>query len=93
MKTAAPDELIARSPCRIEGAGKEPISERPIASLAEVDALSNAIPSCFRVVVLLTSWCQLRKGELCALRRRDIELLRGRILLTKTFSSFATGAQ
>lgn len=34
MKTAVADELIARSPCRIEGAGKEPTSERPIATLA-----------------------------------------------------------
>ena len=54
-------------------------------------ALSNAMPSRFRAVVQLASWCQLRKGELCALRRRDIDLLRGRITVAQNLQQLRDG--
>jgi hypothetical protein len=56
------NELIARSPCRIEGGGREDAAERPIATVAEVEALVAAMPARFGAVVLLAAWCQLRKG-------------------------------
>lgn len=61
MNTAVADELIARSPCRVDGAGKEPDGERPIATLAEVDGLTAAMPARFQAIVLLACWCHLRK--------------------------------
>lgn len=43
METAVDDELIRRNPCRIKGAGKESSAERQIATVAQVDALADAV--------------------------------------------------
>ena len=91
MNTAVTDELIARSPCRIEGAGRESAEERPIATLAEVEALVEAMPGRFRAIILLATWCQLRKGELCALRRRDIDLMRATITVAQNMQQLRDG--
>jgi hypothetical protein len=64
MKTAVADEVIARNPCQVKGAASEKAPERPVASMAEVQALADAMPENQRVAVLLASWCQLRRGEL-----------------------------
>lgn len=52
--------------------------------MAEVGALAAAMPDHLRVVVLLASWCQLRRGEILALRRRDIDLLHGTLSIVPT---------
>ena len=75
MNTAVAAELILRNPCRIDGAGRESAPERPIATLAELELLVTAMPARFRAMILLACWCHLRKGELCALRRRDVDLV------------------
>jgi integrase len=56
--------------------------------VAEVEALAAALPERFRLVVLLAAWCQLRRGELLGLRRRDVDLLRGTISVeqSRTFT-------
>ncbi|MER6355666.1 hypothetical protein ABT186_28580 [Streptomyces sp. NPDC001634] len=36
------DELIDRDPCQIKGAGKEPVAEGRIATVAQVEALADA---------------------------------------------------
>jgi integrase len=92
MNTAVTDELIARSPCRIETAGRESAGERPIATLAEVEALVTAMPSRFQAMVLLAAWCQLRKGELCALRRRDVDLMRATITVGQNLQQLRNGS-
>jgi len=74
MRVAVADELIMRSPCTIKGAGIEHAQERPVATVAEVDALSDAIGERLRLAVLLAAWCGLRRGELLGLERRDIDL-------------------
>ena len=84
MRTAATDGLIVVSPCRVAGAGVEHAPERPIATLAEVDALAESITDRFRLVVLLAMWCQLRRGELLALRRQDIDLLHMRLTICQS---------
>ena len=73
MKTAVVDGLILASPCRVNGASTEHPAERPVATLAEVDALVQAMPDRLRLVVLLATWCQLRRGEILGLRRRDVD--------------------
>ena len=80
MRVAVADELIMRSPCTIKGAGIEHAQERPVATVAEVDALSDAIGERLRLAVLLAVWCGLRRGELLGLERRDIDL-EGAVLL------------
>jgi integrase len=89
--TAVTDELIIRSPCRIEGAGTEQAEERPIATLAEVGIMVEAMLPRFKVMVLLATWCQLRKGELCGLRRRDIDLERATLTVSQNMQQLRDG--
>ena len=74
MKTAVTDGLIATSPCKVAGAGVERPTERPIATVAEVHALERAMPEHLQLIVSLATWCQLRRGELLGLRRKDVDL-------------------
>jgi integrase len=71
MRTAVADEFIRRNPCQVRGAAVERAPERPIASIAEVDALADATPPNLHIAVMLAAWCQLRRGEVRGLRRRD----------------------
>jgi integrase len=70
MRTALADEVITRNPCQVKGAAVEKPPERPVASIAEVQALADAMPDHLRAAVLLAAWCQLRRAELRGLRRR-----------------------
>jgi integrase len=87
MRTAIADGFISTSPCKVEGAGAEHAAERPLASVDEVELLSRAMPEHLRIVVLLATWCQLRRGELLGLRRMDVDLKQGviHILQSRTF--------
>ncbi|MFF0715794.1 tyrosine-type recombinase/integrase [Streptomyces bauhiniae] len=74
METAVDDELIRRNPCRIKGAGAEKAKERPIATVAQVDALADAIGVRWRLMVYLGAYGPTRPEELAGLRRRDVDL-------------------
>jgi integrase len=69
------DEVIAANPCRVRGGGsvKRAKKIRP-ASLAELEAISNAVRARYQLMVLLAAWCALRFGELAELRRADIDV-------------------
>ena len=84
LNTAVADELIGRNPCVVKGAAQERSPERPMVSIAEVDALTAAMPERWRIAVELAAWCHLRLGELLGLERRDIDLLHRRILVERT---------
>ena len=43
------------------------------ATLAELEALTEAMPERYRLMVLLAAWCALRFGELTELRRGDVD--------------------
>lgn len=73
-ETAVDDELISRNPCRIKGAGKESATERRIATVAQVDALADAIGIRWRLMVYLGAHGPMRPEELAGLRRRDADL-------------------
>ena len=78
LKTAAADDLIAASPCRIRGAGQATSTRRILpATLAELEVIAAAMPDRLRLMVLLAAWCGLRFGELAELRRADIDLAHG----------------
>ena len=64
MRAAIADRRLGSTPCQLKGGGVEKAKERPIASIAEVDALANAMPTHLRVAVLLAAWCQLRRAEI-----------------------------
>lgn len=84
LKTAVEDELLLRNPCRVKGASSEPESERPVLSRAELDSLVAAAPKRVRLLFQLAVYCQLRRGELLGLRRRDVDLLHGTISVAIT---------
>ena len=88
MRTAVVDGVILTSPCKVNGAGIERPPERPVASVAEVEALASAMPEHLRLVVFLATWCQLRRGEILGLRRKDFDLLHAtiRIEQSRTFT-------
>jgi Phage integrase, N-terminal SAM-like domain len=66
MKTAVSDEVVARNPCQVKGAASEKAPERPVASMAEVQSLADAMPENQRIAVLLASWCQLHRWKCAA---------------------------
>ena len=78
MNGALDDELIARNPVHVRGAGsvKRSGNTEP-ASLDELEALAAATPERYRLMVLLAAWCALRKGELSELRKGDVDLTQG----------------
>ncbi|MHB8190365.1 MAG: tyrosine-type recombinase/integrase [Ferrimicrobium sp.] len=49
------------------------------ATIAEVDALTQAMPERLMALVLLAAWCGLRRGELLGLRRKDVDLKHGTV--------------
>jgi integrase len=77
--TAVDDNLIARNPCSIRGAGQERSSERPMFTLAQVQALIDAVEDRWRALILLAAWTGLRVGELSALRREHLDLKVGTV--------------
>ncbi|GAA4301683.1 hypothetical protein GCM10023162_03020 [Klenkia terrae] len=77
--TAVDDNLIARNPCSIRGAGQERSSERPMFTLAQVQALVDAVEDRWRALILLAAWTGLRIGELSALRREHLDLKAGTV--------------
>jgi integrase len=85
METAVDDELVTRNPCRIKGAGKEKAAERRIATVAQVDALAEAVGMRWRLMVYLGAYGPMRPEELAGLRRRDVDLddLRVRVRLAE----------
>jgi integrase len=84
MNAAVDDHLRFDNPCRVKGAGSEPETDRPTASVDEVTALASAMPERLRLVVLLATWTQLRRGEILGLRRRDVDLLHEELKVTET---------
>ena len=69
--------LLISSPCKVAGGGVERPLERPVATVREVEELEEAMPEHLRLIVLLATWCQLRRAELLGLRRSDIDLANG----------------
>jgi len=84
LTTAVADELIGRNPCVVQGAAQERSPERPMLSVAEVDALTADMPEPWRIAVELAAWCHLRLGEVLGLERRDVDVLHRRIHIERT---------
>lgn len=87
LNTAVADELIAVSPCKVKGAGQVRSPERPVASVAELQAAVEAAPERYRLALLLPGWCQLRRGEVLGLQRRDVDLLHATIRVERAWSA------
>jgi integrase len=93
MRTAVTDDLIAKNPCQVKGAGQEAELERPVASKAQVEALADAMPDHLKIAVLLAAWCQLRRAEVLGLTRQDIDPLHGTLTVRTTRTVTMRGKQ
>src|SRR5579871_402826 len=85
------DRIVRRNPCRIEGAGKEESDEREIISLPVVFAIAKAVPVRYRALILLTTFADLRWGELAGLRRENIDLDACEIRIVETLAELDKG--
>ena len=90
-ETAVSDEMIGRNPCNIKGAAVEHSPERPVLTVAEVEALAGAIEERYAALVLLAAWCGLRVGEAVALTRADIDLEEGTVRIDKSAAELKSG--
>lgn len=78
LNVAVADGAIPRNPCQIKGAGTVMSKERRVATPAQLVALVDAIsPPKYRAAILIGGWVGLRRGEIVALRREDVDLDRG----------------
>jgi integrase len=91
MRAAVRDKLIHESPCQLSGGGKENAAERPVASIAEVDAIAGAMPAHLQLAVHLAAWCQMRRGEILGLRRGDVDPMHGTLTIEATRVKMMSG--
>lgn len=81
---AVDDGILEVSPVRVKGAGK-PSRRRSIDPITpgEVQQIADAMPDMWQLGVLLGAWCALRSGEIRELRRKDIDLQRGLVKVSR----------
>jgi integrase len=91
MRAAVADGCIMKSPVAVKGAARERVVQRSVPTVAEVEALSKAVPERFEAMVLLAAWCAMRFGELAALRRDRIDVLHREVIVTETVTELGTG--
>jgi len=91
LGTAVADRQIITNPCVVRGAGQERAAERSIPSIAEVDALAEAMPARLALLVYLAAWCGLRRGELLGLTRSDVDLLHGELTVRRSLVELGDG--
>lgn len=82
--TAVEDELLPRNPCRLKGAATYRTAERPVLSVVEVEQLAEQVNDHLRTLVHVLAWCGLRLGEACELRRRDVDLARQTLTVSRS---------
>jgi integrase len=85
------DELIAVNPCKIKGAGEERSAERPALTAAQVYELVDLVPERWKAFMLLKTFASLRWGEITALTRRDVDLDRRSLRISRQFVSVPGG--
>lgn len=84
FRSAERSDIISKSPCRIVKGDKAKKSHSTqVPTMAEVDALADAMPGQYRVMVFLAAYCGVRFGELTELRRKDVNLERGTIRVSR----------
>jgi integrase len=95
MATAADDDrLITANPCRIRRGGSDPRSRRiNVAEPEEVFAIADAMRPAWRMLVLLAAYTKLRFGELSELRRGDVDLDAGVLMVTRAVSRTPAGLE
>ena len=91
FNSAVHDELLIKSPCRVPKAGADRALERRVPTIAEVQALAAEMPENLRVAIILAAWGGMRRGEILALRRRDIDPLRSSVRIERAQVELSDG--
>jgi integrase len=91
FNSAVNDELFVKSPCRLRKGGADRALERKVPTIAEVQALAQEMPENLRIAVTLAAWGALRRGEILALRRRDIDPLRSSVRIERAQVELSNG--
>jgi integrase len=91
LGTAVEDELLVKNPCVIKRAGVEHTLERPVASIAEINAIANTVDPRYRAMILLAAWTGLRLGELAGLACRHLDLSNGTVRVDRQVQELNDG--
>ncbi len=89
MEAAVNDDLILRSPCRGLELPELPEPAPRILTPAEVARLRAAIREPYGVLVDVLAYGGLRIGEVLALRRRSVDMLGRRLVVSQSLSEVA----
>ncbi|MGH8973297.1 MAG: tyrosine-type recombinase/integrase [Acidimicrobiia bacterium] len=83
LSAAVDNELLGRNPLR--GVKPPRVESEPMRFLShdDVATLAAAIDPRYRALVLVAAYCGLRAGELIALRRKHVDLLRNTIAVAE----------
>lgn len=83
LSAAVDDELLGRNPSARRQAPRVEIEPMRFLSHDEVATLASVIDPRYRALVLVAAYSGLRSGELMALRRKDVDLLRRTIAVAE----------
>lgn len=89
LKVAVERRYITANPCdpvRLPRQEAAAVRDRVILTAGEVTALAEAITPHYRVLVYAAAYTGLRSGELLALRRKDVDLLHGKLNVDRNLS-------
>lgn len=91
LATAVEDEMIPKNPCLLRGASTDRPAERPVATIAQVFAIADAIGPSLRVLVLFATFTGLRFGELRALKASRVDLLHKSVQVVEQYQELSSG--
>lgn len=96
LRLAVERRYIAANPCDAvkmpkKGGRRRTIDIAPLTH-AELDAIADRLPEHWRVPVYTAAYMGLRAGELWALRRDDVDLLRGTLRVDEAIKEVTTAA-
>ncbi|HEV2756831.1 MAG TPA: tyrosine-type recombinase/integrase [Actinomycetota bacterium] len=84
LQAAVADRRIAFNPCDDVPLPAEPDYEPHYLDMAQIADLADSILDRFRAFVILAAYGGLRYGELAGLRRKHVDLDRGRVTVVET---------
>lgn len=87
--TAVSDGLLAEQPCRVAGAGRTRKAPRRIPTLAQVEAVADAVPARYAALVRVAAWSGARWGELTALTLDRLDLETGLLRIDRQLLTLA----
>jgi integrase len=83
LGAAVEARYLAVNPCGLRGAAGDDTSEMRIATVDQLAAIANRVPTRYRALVLVAAYGGLRWGELVGLRRKRIDLEAGTVTVAE----------